>query len=82
MTILIRGSVGDAVRDLQTNLNTVGVSVDVDGIYGATTEQAVRTFQQGYGIDADGKYGPNTESKLFEAVIAAGGTLSTGGGES
>jgi len=66
--LLIRGSVGDGVKALQEKLNTVGVTVDVDGIYGAGTEKAVKTFQTASGIDPDGKYGDKTQAKMEEAL--------------
>jgi peptidoglycan hydrolase-like protein with peptidoglycan-binding domain len=70
MSLLIRGSVGPEVQKLQEDLNTAGVSVDVDGIYGAATEQAVRTFQTGAALDVDGKAGPVTLAKLAELIAA------------
>ena len=71
--LLIRGSVGPEVRTLQENLNTIGVSVDVDGVYGANTEKAVKTFQVANAIEADGKYGPATHAKMEELLAQAGG---------
>ena len=71
MTLLIRRSVGPEVKQLQENLNTVGVPVDVDGIYGAATEHAVQTFQKGFNLEADGKYGPATDAKMQEALEQA-----------
>jgi peptidoglycan hydrolase-like protein with peptidoglycan-binding domain len=69
--LLIRGSVGPDVKTLQQNLNTIGVTADVDGVYGANTERAVRTFQTANGIDSDGKYGPNTDAKMQELLASA-----------
>jgi peptidoglycan hydrolase-like protein with peptidoglycan-binding domain len=69
--LLIRGSVGPEVRALQENLTSLGYTVDVDGIYGPTTEQ-VRSFQDAYGLDADGKAGPNTLDKIDELVAEIG----------
>ena len=70
MSLLIRGSVGPEVREMQNDLNRVGVTVDVDGIYGHTTEQAVRTFQASNGLTVDGAAGPNTQQKLAECIAA------------
>lgn len=69
MGLLIRGSVGDAVRALQENLTALGYEVEADGIYGAKTEAQVRSFQDAYGLDADGKAGVNTMSKISELLI-------------
>ena len=66
--LLIPGSFGSDVRKLQEDLNTVGVTVAVDGIYGAHTEKAVRTFQVANAIDADGKYGPITHARMVELL--------------
>ncbi|APR77409.1 Hypothetical protein A7982_02756 [Minicystis rosea] len=69
MGLLIRGSVGEAVKALQENLTALGYEVDADGIYGANTEAQVRSFQDAYGLDADGKAGVNTMSKISELLI-------------
>lgn len=69
MGLLIRGSVGDAVRSLQENLTRIGYEVEADGIYGAATEKAVREFQDSYGLDADGKAGINTMTKIAEIIV-------------
>ncbi len=74
--VLKRGSSGPEVKILQEQLNTVGVSCDIDGIFGPGTEKAVRTFQTAYGIDSDGMVGEHTRIKLAEALAAAGGAPS------
>jgi len=52
---------GDDVRELQISLNTLGFNTGkVDGIYGETTERAVREFQRNYGLPSDGIFGPST----------------------
>ena len=71
MGLLIRGSVGDAVRVLQENLDRAGYSSPDDpGVYSAGTEKAVREFQDAYGLDVDGKAGVDTMSKL-DGVIGS-----------
>jgi peptidoglycan hydrolase-like protein with peptidoglycan-binding domain len=56
---------GDAVRRAQRALRrTPDLSVAVDGIFGAVTEQEVKTFQEGAGITADGIVGPITWNAL------------------
>lgn len=58
MTLLTRGSRGQAVRKLQQDLGLSGR--DVDGIYGSTTAGAVRRFQKSAGLVVDGKAGSKT----------------------
>lgn len=62
------GASGEAVRDLQKKLQALGFyKGNVDGDYGAGTEQAVKDFQKQYGLDADGKAGSKTLSILATA---------------
>ena len=56
-----KGSKGDAVRAIQSN-----VKVFVDGVYGTDTEKAVRDFQKKKGLTADGVVGKNTWKALIE----------------
>jgi len=64
------GSSGNAVRNLQSMINVVTLRypqiarVTVDGIFGAATQTAVRTFQSAAGLTVDGVAGPNTWSAL------------------
>ena len=51
---LRRGSNGNFVRQLQTALGLL----PADGIFGAGTEAAVRTFQRAHGLVPDGLFGP------------------------
>jgi len=57
---LSRGAVGDAVKEIQQALG-----VQVDGFFGAKTEQAVKEFQTAQSLDADGIVGPRTRAKLI-----------------
>jgi N-acetylmuramoyl-L-alanine amidase len=51
---------GDDVKELQLALNTIGFNTGtVDGIYGRSTERAVREFQKNYGLTRDGIFGPS-----------------------
>jgi len=59
---LSRGAVGDAVKEIQQALG-----VQVDGFFGAKTEQAVKDFQTAQSLDADGIVGPRTRAKLIPA---------------
>lgn len=62
-TVLRRGSRGTEVRIVQYYLAFIGFfnarlpQIDVDGIFGAETENAVKTFQSLYGLTADGIVG-------------------------
>lgn len=63
---LRRGSRGDDVKKLQETLNAMGYDCGTaDGIFGAKTEIAVRSFQQANGIAADGIAGKNTLALLY-----------------
>lgn len=65
-TTLRKGSRGDDVKKLQETLNAMGYDCGmVDGIFGAKTEIAVRSFQQANGLAADGIAGKNTLALLY-----------------
>jgi len=52
---------GDDVAELQERLLSLGFSPDrADGVFGTSTEQAVRRFQSGVGLAVDGSVGPET----------------------
>lgn len=59
MIIYKRGSTGEMVKQIQEALNLLP-----DGIFGITTEQAVKEFQRNKGLKADGIVGPATLAKL------------------
>ena len=64
---LRRGSKGDAVIQLQTELVRRGYDIGpcgVDGDYGRATEAAVKSFQRDNGLAADGICGPKTYAAL------------------
>ncbi|MDR7193447.1 peptidoglycan-binding protein [Luteimonas terrae] len=62
---LERDDRGPAVADLQTRLAAAGFSPGTaDGIFGARTESAVRSYQASRGIEVDGVVGPNTWAQL------------------
>jgi peptidoglycan hydrolase-like protein with peptidoglycan-binding domain len=70
--ILRQGATGDAVRTLQTSLNTVlGTRIDVDGEYGPATAAAVRGLQGVYRLAVDGEYGPASAAALRAALAGA-----------
>ncbi|MBQ7338393.1 MAG: peptidoglycan-binding protein [Clostridia bacterium] len=70
---LERGSIGTGVRNLQFFLNYIepyyntGITVDVDGVFGESTEQAVRNFQRFMGLPVDGVVGEQTWYTLYNA---------------
>lgn len=56
---------GDDVRELQSQLNSLGFSAGKhDGIFGVQTAEAVREFQQNLAIGEDGIVGPATIKAL------------------
>lgn len=56
---------GDDVLQLQGWLNSIGFRVEpIDGIFGPSTEQAVREFQENSGLTSDGIVGPSTLAAL------------------
>jgi len=52
------------VRAMQNRLNRHGVQVWEDGVFGATTESAVKNFQRANGLVVDGWVGPITWAAL------------------
>ena len=64
------GSKGDAVKTLQTKLKKLGykgadgAELSTDGVFGANTDFALRTFQKSKSLTADGIAGPKTWAKL------------------
>ncbi len=64
-TVLKQGSRGEDVAWLQERLNAkINAGLDVDGIYGGQTGEAVRCFQRSAGIKDDGIAGPVTVGYL------------------
>lgn len=60
--LLRAGARGADVRELQAQLNARGAELDVDGVFGRRTENAVRAFQREQGLRIDGLVGPNTRA--------------------
>src|SRR5260370_13053214 len=66
--VLKRGSSGPAGCDLQQALKTLGHDPGpIDGVFGASTESAVKAFQQAREIPADGIVGRVTWINIDEA---------------
>lgn len=73
---LRQGSTGDAVRTIQRQLNRIAKNYPaigqqtVDGIFGAATTAAVRTFQRTFNLTADGVVGKSTWYKISYIYVA------------
>jgi hypothetical protein len=63
-----RGNGGDLVLWAQEHLTAAGFPTDVDGDFGAKTQQAVSAFQQSRGLPATGEVDTATWKKLLEQV--------------
>ena len=71
--VIRKGSKGDAVSRAQTNLNLRGYDVgNVDGIFGAKTDRAVRWYQGDRGLTVDGTIGPRTWARLDPPTVRNG----------
>lgn len=67
------GSSGDAVKELQENLNSLGCSCGkADGDYGGKTADAVRMFQKKNGLKVDGIAGSKTLEAINKAIASNG----------
>ena len=70
------GSTGSSVEQVQFWLNTLAQydsaipSVTVDGVYGTSTANAVRTFQRKYGLTVDGVVGQTTWTELYDEFLS------------
>ena len=68
---LRKGDKGDAVRELQTDLQQLGYglgSYGVDGDFGRATMAAVQLFQHDHGLTVDGICGPKTWTAIEKAL--------------
>lgn len=72
------GSTGPYVSQLQSDLNTQGASLTVDGIFGPLTKAAVEWFQRGNGLAVDGICGPLTWQALANNIARSQGGGSPG----
>jgi len=70
--VLRVGSLGSEVLEVQLYLSTISLynnavrSVEIDGVYGGVTRDAVYSFQLAYGLSPDGRVGPVTWYKLVD----------------
>lgn len=65
-----KGSTGDAVKELQEDLNKLKITdkydkvLVIDGKFGILTQSAVKKFQKKFGLVVDGSCGPKTWAKI------------------
>ncbi|MBQ8397354.1 MAG: peptidoglycan-binding protein [Clostridia bacterium] len=75
--VLRPGSTGVGVRELQYYLRYLAQfsneipPLELDGIYGPTTEAAVRAFQRLYGLPIDGIVGEDTWNAIYRSYLGA-----------
>lgn len=75
---LRRGSLSVYVLVLQDGLNTLGYTTGgLDGVFGARTLNAVKSYQTSRGLVSDGIVGCNTWRSIQENVIGTGRTSTT-----
>ena len=73
---LRRGSTGENVRIIQAQLNRISdnyPAIDkqtVDGVFGTSTENAVKTFQRIFNLTSDGVVGKSTWYKISYIYVA------------
>ncbi len=75
MEIIKKNSWGERVTDLQRRLKLLGYNLgikDIDGIFGASTEDAVRKFQQDRGLLVTGVVDQGTWQELVDAGYKIG----------
>lgn len=76
--IVRSGSRGSYVLIAQDCLNTLGYTTGgLDGVFGAQTLNAVKSYQRLVGLSVDGIVGCNTWRSILESVIAKGRTSTT-----
>ena len=66
--LLRKGSTGEGVKELQSNLNKIGYNLVVDGIFGQKTEIAVIDFQKKYNLKVDGIVGNETSNAIDNSL--------------
>lgn len=76
--IIREGSRGSYVLIAQDDLNTLGYKTGgLDGVFGAQTLNAVKSYQRKVGLAVDGIIGCNTWRSLQENVLGTGRTATT-----
>ena len=66
------GSTGDAVTRMQQALSALGYPVGADGVFGAQTRNAVKSFQADHKLKVDGKAGDKTLTLLYKLEAQKG----------
>jgi peptidoglycan hydrolase-like protein with peptidoglycan-binding domain len=66
--VLRFGDSGPDVKELQGYLQSHNYNVEVDGIFGEDTFNAVKDFQASQGLTPDGVVGNDTWSALIDAL--------------
>ena len=70
---LRRGHYGTPIEEMQKELKAQGYfGGTVDGYFGESTENAVKTFQRINGLSVDGAAGPATLRVLYEGAFPIG----------
>ncbi len=68
------------IKVIQQALKGQGYNVDVDGVFGVATEQAVRAYQSRNGLESDGVVGQETFYSLTGQVLPTGPVRRFGNG--
>ena len=69
--LLKSGRKGEDVKELQSNLITLGYNLSkygADGDYGSETIEAVKAFQEEHDLNPDGEYGPLSHQAMMSAL--------------
>ena len=75
--VMRQGSRGDNVKQLQEYLNKLGYDCGTaDGVYGAKTTAAVKTFQSAHKLTADGIAGDRTQAAIALEIAKLNGEQS------
>lgn len=64
------GSAGDTVKKLQSDLNKLGYSLEVDGVFGTKTSAAVKDYQKKNKLVVDGIVGEKTWGSINSGLKA------------
>lgn len=67
LDVLRKGSIGGQVQTIQALLNGfIGSDLDIDGIFGSKTEQAVKDYQDARHLTVDGIVGVQTWTRILK----------------
>ena len=72
------GDKGNQITTIQQALANYGYDISVDGDYGASTQAAVRQFQEAQGLEADGIVGAATYEALMGEAMPENHTVQAG----